>query len=46
MPGEVSDEKITIYGDTDCLTFKGGGFGAWGVKVLLFQTIATQRAYP
>ena len=28
MQAEVPDEKVTLYGDTDRLAFKGGG--AWG----------------
>ena len=30
MESGVPDEKVTIYGDTDRLDFKGGGCGAWG----------------
>ena len=30
MQAGVPDEKVTIYGDTDRLDFKGGGCGGWG----------------
>ena len=34
MQAGVPDEKVTIYGDTDRLDFKGGGCGAWGEGTL------------
>ena len=34
MESGVPDEKITIYGFTDRLDFKGGGCGAWGEGAL------------